>query len=75
MGDGSVILRLAGLTLAYGIFTLTIETSKRPIRKFVESTSLDCIGELWEMASSLWSAAAPGQDVRSRSTAQPTARA
>lgn len=75
MGDGSVILRLTGLALAYGIFTITIEMSKRPIRKFVASTSLDCIAELWEMASSLWSAAAPGQDVRLRSTEQPPARA
>lgn len=69
-----MILRLTGLALAYGIFTLTIETSKRPIRAFVASSSpIDSFVGLWNLASSIWCSAEPGKDTCLAPSAQPPA--
>jgi len=46
--------RLAYLSFSYVAFTYVVENSKRPIRKIVESSSIDPIGELLSLLSSLW---------------------
>jgi len=75
MGEESLIVRLtalAQLALAYYAFTKCVDCSKRPIRKIVES-SIDPIGELLSLCSSLWSTAAPSSasEQANRSHAHP----
>ena len=52
--ESSFILRLTGLALAYAAFTLTVESSKQPIRKFVDGTSGDPLRELLTLASTVF---------------------
>ena len=50
--DLPFILRLTGLALAYAGFTLAVESSKRPVRKIVDSG--DPLGELLSLATQVW---------------------
>ena len=71
MADESLLLRGVHLALACAAFTLTIETTKRPIRFLVESSPIDPVSELLALMSALWTAV----DVFSPSTAAEIRRA
>ena len=52
--EENLVLRLTRLVLMYASFTLAVETCKRPIRKLVDNSSIDPIGNFLILVSSLW---------------------
>jgi hypothetical protein len=69
----SLVVRLTGLALAYAAFTLTIDSSKRPIRKIAESSALDTLGGLLSFAFSLLKASPSPPAEHGPSHCQPAA--